>query len=724
MKTAWLGAVLIALSVRDGALVAQQLPAGTASSQTEAVTFARDIVPIVFTQCASCHRPGGSAPFSLLTYPEVRGRARQIVSAIERRTMPPWKPEPGFGQFAGERRLSTAQIAAFQKWLASGAPAGDMRQMPRPPIWNDGWQLGKPDLVVRLSAPYPLEPAGSDQLRNFVIPIQTTIRRYVKAWEFRPSSSVVHHATILLDPTRASRRLDEDDPQPGYEGLIPLSARNPEGYFLGWTPGQQPYVAPQHIAWPLDPETDLIAMMHLRPSGQPEVVDARIALYFSAAPPADTPVMIRLNRQDIDIPAGMSRYTASDSYTLPVPVTLFGVQPHAHNLAREVRGLATLPDGTTKWLLYIREWDFHWQDAYRFATPVSLPAGTRLSMEFTYDNSEANPANPSRPPRRVTYGQRTLDEMGDLWVQVVPDRNTDAGMLKANLQAKLLLQNISGYQTMLKADPDNVGLHDDLALLFAQAGDLESAAAQFAESLRLRPDAPAAHYNVGNALLKLRRSREAARYFGLALALSPDYGLAHQGLALALEAEGRHDEALRSLERAVRLTPTADVHYNFGVLQQARGDVTDALAHYQEAVRLNPAFPEPHFAIGLLNVRRGEPRRAAAAFKHALELRSEWTAARLQLAWLQATSPDRTVRNPREAIALAERAVADLGNQNGHALDVAAAAYAAAGEFSRAIAAARRALDLLKTGGDSGTAAAVQARLSLYQQRRPYVEAW
>jgi tetratricopeptide (TPR) repeat protein len=215
------------------------------------------------------------------------------------------------------------------------------------------------------------------------------------------------------------------------------------------------------------------------------------------------------------------------------------------------------------------------------------------------------------------------------------------------------------------------------------------------------------------------------RYSGpSALALSPDYGLAHQGLALALEAEGHYDEALGSLERAVRLMPTADVHYNLGVLQQARGDVTDALAHYQEAVRLNPAFPEPHFAIGLLNVRRGEPRPAAAAFTHALDLRSEWTAARLQLAWLQATSPDRTVRNPREAIALAERAVADLGNQNGHALDVAAAAYAAAGEFPRAIAAALRALDLLKAGGDPNPAAAAKARLSLYQQRRPYFEAW
>jgi len=724
MKTAWLRAVGIALAVGDGALAlaAQPPPAAAAPSRSPSVTFARDIAPIVFTQCASCHRPGGSAPFSLLTYPDVRARARQIVSAIERRTMPPWKPEPGFGEFAGERRLNAAQIEAFQEWLADGATAGDLRQMPSPPTWNDEWQLGTPDLVVRLSAPYRLAATGPDQLRNFVIPIPTTVRRYVRAWEFRPSSPVVHHATMLLDSTRASRRLDEDDPQPGYDGLIPLSARNPEGYFLGWTPGQQPYLAPERMAWPLDPDTDLVAMMHLRPSGQPEVVDARIALYFSAGPPAVAPVMIRLNRQDIDIPAGMSRYTVRDSYTLPVPVTAFGVQPHAHNLAREVRALATLPDGTTKWLLYIREWDFHWQDAYRFAVPMLLPAGTQLSMEFTYDNSEANPANSSRPPRRVTYGQRTSDEMGDVWIQVVPDRRADVGMLKADLQRKLLPQTISGFQLMSKADPDNVGLHDDLGVLLAQIGDFESAATQFAESLRLRPDAAAAHFNVGNALLNLRRWSEAADRFREALALSPDYGLAHQGLAKALQAEGQYDDALGAFARAVRLMPTADVHYNFGVLQQARGDLGDALAHYHAAVRLDPTFPEPHFALGLLAVRREESRQAAAAFGQALDLRSEWTAARLQLAWLRAASRDGTVRKPHEAIALAERAVADLGNQSADALDVLAAAYAAAGEFPRAIAAARRALALLTIEGNPGLGAAVEERLSLYQRQRPYVD--
>jgi len=721
MKTARIGAAVLALLAADVARGEAHPQTLSRPSAVGAVTFARDIAPIVFEHCASCHRPGGSAPFSLLTYPEVRGRARQIVTAIERRAMPPWQAEPGYGEFVGERRLTITEIAAFQAWIADGAPAGDLRQMPHAPSFDDEWQLGKPDIVLRLP-PYRLAPTGEDQLRTFVIPIPTTIRQYVRGWEFRSSSPVVHHATLLLDSTRASRELDDRDPEPGYEGLIALSAKNPDGYFLGWTPGQRPYLAPERMAWPLEPRTDLVAMMHLRPNGQPETIDASVALYFSTRPATETPVLIRLNRQDIDIPPGTARYTATDDYILPVPVTVFGVQPHAHNLAREVRGFATLPDGTRKWLLYIRDWNFHWQDAYRFTTPMPLPAGTRLSMEFLYDNSEANPANPHHPPRRVVYGQRTSDEMGDFWIQVLPDRAVDSAALTSQLQRKLLPQNISGLLMMLTADPENASLHDDLALLFTRAGDFEHAAAQFGESARLQPTVPAAHYNLGNAFLNLRRWDEAADHFRRALALSPDYGLAHQGLGIALENEGHYDGALSSFERAVRLMPTSDVHYNLGVLLQARGDVDRAGEHYQEAVRLDPRSPEAHFALALLAVRRGDQRQAAAGFRRALDLGGNLPAAQLELAWICATSRDATLRDASEAIRLAERAVAALGTENAHALDVVGAAYAAAGDFRRAVTATRRALELLALTGDSDARGAVETRLALYERQTPYVD--
>lgn len=624
-------------SVAVGLLVLMVAPLSSSSdaiapvarAQSSSVTFARHVAPIVISQCTGCHRPGGAAPFSLLTYAEVKARGSQIVAAVERRAMPPWKPDPGFGAFVGERRLTDAQIAVFRSWLAAGAPAGDLDEVPFRRESTDGWLLGKPDLVVSLPQAYRLAPEGSDQLRNFVIPISTSTRRFVKAWEFKTTNpAVVHHATMMLDSTRAARQLDQRDPAPGYEDVIPISARNPDGYFLGWTPGQRPTAVEDRMAWRLDPDTDLIAMLHLRPSGKWEEVNVSLGLYFADAPPTSTPVMVRLNRQDIDIPAGEAHYTISDSYTLPVPVTVISVQPHAHNLARQVKGYATLPDGTTQWLIRISNWDFNWQDVYRFATPLKLAAGTRLTMEFTYDNSEKNASNPSRPPRRVTYGQRTTDEMGDLWVQVVPDRPGDAAPLKAILDRKLLFQNITGYQVMLKAEPDNVSLHDDLGILFAQAGDLERSAKQFAESLRLRPDVPAAHYNVGNALLGLGRWEQAERHFNAALTLDPGYRLAAQGFARA----------------------------------------------------------------------------------------------RLQLAWRLATSPDAAIRSPREAVTVAERAVADLGERSAPALDILAAAYAAAGDFDKAIAIVHEALNVSDARVAPAFAEAVQRRLTLYQQRIPYVE--
>jgi tetratricopeptide (TPR) repeat protein len=217
--------------------------------------------------------------------------------------------------------------------------------------------------------------------------------------------------------------------------------------------------------------------------------------------------------------------------------------------------VATLADGTTRPLIYIRNWNFHWQDAYRYAAPVQLPAGTTLTMEFMYDNSAANPVNRGKPLRRVTYGQRTSDEMGDLWIQVVPRRAADLPILVRSLRQKLVPQHIAGYRMMLAADPGNPSLHDDLALLLWEAGDVPGVAAEFSESLRLKPAAPAAHYNLGNALLPMRRFDEAERHFRDAIALDASYAPGHFGLGLALQATGHCAEASTSYRRALQLRP-------------------------------------------------------------------------------------------------------------------------------------------------------------------------
>ena len=552
------------------------------------VTFTKDVAPILFTSCASCHRPQGIGPFPLVTYDDARRHAAEIVKATRDRVMPPWKPEPGYGDFLDERRLTPDQITTLARWVEDGLLEGNPALLPRPPSWNGEWQLGTPDLVLETAA-YTLRPSGEDVYRNFVLPIETASSRYIRAWEFLPGSGAVHHATMQFDPTRASRRLDQQDPEPGYEGLVPHSAMSPDGYFLGWLPGLTSNVAPRGMSWPLPSGADLILMMHLRPIGKPETIQARLGLYFSDAPPQLQPTLIRMTRQHMDIPPGERRYVVTDTFALNVDADLYTIQPHAHLLAKEVRSYATLPDGTRKSLIYIREWDFNWQGVFRYTRPQFLPAGTSIAFEFTYDNSADNPHNPHRPPQRVTYGQHTTDEMAELWLQVVTRNPADRARLAREARERIVREDIVGVEKRLESDPGNTALHDDVALLHAEAGHLDRTAEHFAQTVRLRPDSAAAHYNLGNALFRQGRHAEAIESLRKALALQPAYAMAHDGLGVALYAQGQLQDAIRHYERALELDPrNADARYHLAIALRRAGRLREALAQYRELLALDP----------------------------------------------------------------------------------------------------------------------------------------
>ncbi len=561
-----------------GALVTEWILFGldptSVHAQRASVTFTKDVAPILFNACASCHRPEGAAPFSLLTYEDARSHASAIVAATRDRVMPPWKPEPGHGEFVDERRLTGDEIRTLARWLEAGLVEGDPAQLPPRPSWNGQWRLGTPDLVIE-TPPYPLRPSSEDVYRNFVLPIESSTTRYVRAWELLPGSGAVHHATMQFDPTRSSRRLDEQDPEPGYEGLVPHSAMSPDGYFLGWLPGLVSNVAPPGMSWPLPTGADLIMMLHLKPTGRTETIQARLGLYFSDTPPRIQPTLIRMTRQHMDIAPGESRYLVSDSFPLDVDVDLYTIQPHAHLLAREVKSYATLPDGTRKWLIYIRQWDFNWQGVFRYARPEFLPAGTTITFEFTYDNSAANPHNPHRPPRRVTYGQHTTDEMAELWLQVVTRNPTDRARLARAARERIVREEIVGVEKRLETDPDNVALHDDVALLHAEAGHLDGTVEHFAHTVRARPDSAAAHYNLGNALFRRGRRDEAIASLRKAIALEPDYALAHDGLGVALYSQGRIGEAIEHYRRALELDPrNSETRDHLAIALRSQGEGT------------------------------------------------------------------------------------------------------------------------------------------------------
>ncbi len=403
-----------------------------------AVTFSRDVAPILYRHCVSCHRPQEVAPFPLLSYEDARKRAKQIAEITAQRRMPPWLPEPGYGDFADERRLAARELAVLAEWARSGAAQGDPAALPPTPAFPEGWRLGKPDAEVQMTEPYPVAAEGPDEYRCFVIPLSLGADRYVRALEFRPDNrKVVHHALFFTDNSGAARQRDAESPGPGYPcfgapGFLPGPGLG------GWTPGSKPVTQPQGVASLVRKNATLVLQIHFHPTGKAEREQSRVALYFSSEPPRRRLFDVALGSREIDIPAGARRYRVTDSFTLPVAVDAVGIIPHAHYLCREMRGYALLPDGRKQWLLWIRDWNFDQQDQYRYKTPLRLPAETRLFLEFFYDNSAANPRNPNRPLKRVLWGPDSSDEMAGLHVQVIPERAEDAGELSQALWGKFM----------------------------------------------------------------------------------------------------------------------------------------------------------------------------------------------------------------------------------------------------------------------------------------------
>jgi Flp pilus assembly protein TadD len=556
----------------------------------DSLTYTKDIAPLVADRCGMCHHPGGPAPFSLLTYPEVKRRATQIAAVTKKRFMPPWKVDPDNGPFVGQHPLGDDEIATIDRWVAGGAVEGDARDLPPPRRWAEGWQRGTPDLVATIPEPYVLQPDGTDVFRIFVIPLPVSRTQFVRGLEFRPGNPrVVHHANIRIDRTPAARTLDDKDAGPGYSGLIPHSAEYPDGHFLGWTPGQVTPLLPKDLSWRLDRQTDLVVEIHMQPSGRREDVQPSVGLYFSDQPPTRTPAMLRLGRQSIDIPAGDSAYTITDSYVLPVDVEVGAVQPHAHYRARDIRGDATMPDGTVTPLIHIQDWDFRWQHVYRYETPIRLPKGTTLSMRYVYDNSAGNPRNPEHPPRRATWGQRSADEMGDLWIQVLTRDEPDLDALSRSFRVKVAAEDAIGYETEIRAHPSDASLHDDAALLYLELGRVDAAIGHFTTSLALNRASPQAHYNLGTALTVARRLDEAAREYHAAIELDAGYANAHNNLGNVLLAQQKYDDAIREFEDVTRLQPTSIAGFrNLAAACAAAGRFDRAVAAADAALRLAP----------------------------------------------------------------------------------------------------------------------------------------
>jgi len=595
----------------------------TSSSVHAQVTFNKHIAPIVFEYCSACHHAGEAAPFALMNYTDVRNHANQIVAVTKIRFMPPWPPEHGYGDFVGERRLSDAQIRLIAQWVSDGRKEGDPRDLPPAPQFDEeGWRLGPPDLIVKLPQPFHVPATGADVWRNFVMPTGLTETKYVRAIQLRPGNKrVVHHANIVLDSTQSLRRRDGADGQPGFPGMdVITEARSgtfdPTSHFLFWKPGTIPQFEPEDMAWKLDPGTDLIFNLHLLPTGKDETVQPELGLYFTTRAPTRLPMLVQLEHDGaLDIPPGARDFEVRDRVVLPAAAEVLGVYPHAHYLGKQMEAWATLPDGSRIWLLKINDWDINWQGVYMYRKPVSLPKGSALEMRITYDNSDQNPRNPSHPPHRVLGGNRSSDEMGHIWLQVVAPVGTKEDIRPA-IEEAVMKRRLEKY-------PADFVAHYNLGAMFVSRGEFAAAIPYLEAALKVDPHDATARNTLGGALLENDRLDDAIRELRQAVADDPGYlnarfnlgralaanndlagaaaefsaivektaddGDAQWALATVLMKQRQYEQALTHLEVAARLKPNdADIQTNLGVVLATRGDFSGAIRAFERALEINP----------------------------------------------------------------------------------------------------------------------------------------
>jgi hypothetical protein len=412
------------------------LSALTAQLASAAPTFNRDIAPILHKQCAPCHHNGAVAPFSLITYQDAVRHAPTIAAVTQRRIMPPWKADPG-PHFKRERRLTDEQIKLIGDWATHGMSEGDPSARRVPPTFPDGWQAGQPDQVFTMPANFTLPAESSDQLRCFVIPMNTNREMYIKSFEFRPGNPrIVHHAAFFIDPTGGARKRAGSS---GSYSCFGSPGFSPAVVLGGWAPGGGADILDNGVAITVPKGADLVLQLHYHPSGKPESDRSSVALRFGER--SRVPLSQVLIIGNIDIPAGAARHVVRTGLTIPWDVEVRAVGPHAHYLGRDLNVTAHLPNGTVQSLIHIKDWSFNWQIEYFYETPVKLPRGTRVNIEYSYDNSAKNPENPSHPPVRVRTGEQTTDEMAVLYMSVELPRGTE----ESDFQRALAVEYVDQY---------------------------------------------------------------------------------------------------------------------------------------------------------------------------------------------------------------------------------------------------------------------------------------
>jgi mono/diheme cytochrome c family protein len=399
------------------ALLAVVVAGSIAAADAPSVTFSQHVVPLLQQHCQECHRPGGGAPFTLGEYQHVYQRRHKILESVEKRRMPPWKAVSGYGDLAGERRMSDAEIATLARWVAAGAPEGNPRDLPPPREFTTASAQDTADLVLRPEQAFTVAGRGGDVYRCFSIPTSFAEDLYFATAVVVPGNpKIVHHMLAMVDPTGASAEMTTGgvgrDGERGYPCFGGPGFRI-DGYLGGWAPGARPWVLPEGVGMLLPKGARVVFQLHYHNAQlTPQTDLTELRLKAANGPVQKRLQFMRVGRFNLSIPAGNPRYEIEAGSFVGRPIQLIAIHPHMHMLGREMKVWARMNDESIKPLIHIDDWDFNWQGFYWFRTPVALPVASWIELTAAWDNSEKNPRNPNKPPRDVSWGERTVDEMG------------------------------------------------------------------------------------------------------------------------------------------------------------------------------------------------------------------------------------------------------------------------------------------------------------------------
>ncbi len=362
----------------------------------DAVTFHKDVEPILQNRCQSCHRPGEAGPMPLLTYQQARPWAKAIKSALLTGKMPPWQADPRYGKFSNDLRLAPGEKETLLAWVDGGAPEGSPADAPKPRAFVEGWRIPAPDMVFEMPQPFNVPANGAIDYQYISVPTHFTEDKWVEAVEVRPGNrAAVHHAIVVVD-------------SPG---------GNEEEYLAGYAPGMTPQSWKPGQARLIKAGSTLVFQMHYQSAGKPMTDRSKIGLIFAKKPATEQIVAMQAAAHWIAIPPNDPDYRISATEIIDQPCELVGLRAHMHLRGKSFMFRAIYPDGRSEILLNIPQFDFHWQPYYYLTAPKPLPRGTRIEASAVYDNSPNNPLNPN-PNAAIFWGPQTWDEMMIGWFDV------------------------------------------------------------------------------------------------------------------------------------------------------------------------------------------------------------------------------------------------------------------------------------------------------------------